>query len=75
VSEESIRHALTGYVYTRQDDGHVRVVDPPTGRSGLFDSAGNWVSGELTYVDHHMLGHMRAARAGQPGVYGRKKED
>ena len=70
MAEESIRHALTGFVYTRRDDGTVQVHDPATDRDGVFDATGAWVSGELTYVDHHMLGHMRGARAGQRGVYG-----
>ena len=41
---------------------------------GLFDTDGNCISGELTYVDHHMLGHMRAARARQRGVYGGQQQ-
>ncbi len=70
MAEETIRHALTGFTYTRRDDGTVRVHDPATGREGVFDTSGTWVSGELTYVDHHMLGHMRGARAGQAGAFG-----
>lgn len=67
---ESIRHALSGWVYTRNDDGTVTVHDPATGRSGSYSAEGVFVSGELDYVDHHMLGHMRGARARSAGMRG-----
>jgi hypothetical protein len=67
---ESIRHALTGFIYTRNDDGSVTVRDPATGRTGHYDHDGNHVSGELDYVDHHLLGHMRGARAVSAGRRG-----
>jgi DNA-binding beta-propeller fold protein YncE len=67
---ERVRHALTGYVYVRNDDRTVTVSDPATGRTGHFDSTGKHVSGELEYVDHHMLGHMLAERAQAPGMRG-----
>ncbi len=68
---ETIRHALTGWTYTREDDGTVTVRDPRSGREGRYDAEGRHVGGELDYVDHHMLGHMLGARARSAGMRGR----
>jgi hypothetical protein len=51
-----IRHAFTGYTYERIAPDRVEVVDPATGRRGMFDSTARWVSGELTYADFHLCG-------------------
>ena len=53
-----IRHAYSGYIYQTMDDGMVQVEDPKTGQSGIFTPDAKWVSGDLTYADHHMVGHV-----------------
>ena len=47
---------INGYVYTARDDGRVDVVDPATGKSGVFDDLGIWHEGELTYANRQLLG-------------------
>jgi hypothetical protein len=61
-----IRHAFTGYVYELVGDGLVQVTDPATGREGLFDAAGRWREGELTYADLHMCGAVGGRKAADP---------
>lgn len=61
-----IRHAFTGYTYELVSDGVVRVVDPATGREGVFNAKGQWRSGELTYADLHMCGAVGGRKAADP---------
>jgi hypothetical protein len=51
-----IRHAFTGYTYERLGQDRVEVVDPATGRTGVFDRTARWVSGEVRYADFHLCG-------------------
>lgn len=53
-----LRHAYSGFVYETMDDGNVRVEDPKTGKSGVFTPDAVWVSGDLKYGDHHLIGHI-----------------
>lgn len=53
-----VRHAYSGYIYETMDDGNVSVTDPKTDRDGVFTPDGVWVSGTLTYGDHHLIGHV-----------------
>ena len=53
-----LRHAYSGYIYESTDDGSVKVSDPKTGRCGVFTPDAKWLSGDLTYADHHMVGHI-----------------
>ena len=53
-----IRHAYSGYIYQTMDDGMVQVEDPKTGTSGIFTPDAVWVSGDLKYADHHLVGHV-----------------
>jgi hypothetical protein len=58
-------------VYTAREDGWVDLVDPATGKSGVFDETGQWHSGELRYADRQLLGRIgrlavrRAATGGE----------
>ncbi len=49
-----LQHPLTGAIYTRRDDGLVRV--ELGDRSGLFHPDGRWHSGSLRQADLHLLG-------------------
>ena len=53
-----LRHAYSGFVYETMEDGNVRVDDPKTGKHGIFTPDAVWVSGDLKYGDHHMIGHI-----------------
>jgi hypothetical protein len=69
-----IRHAFTGFTYERIDLDRVEVVDPASGRRGLFDRQARWLSGDLTSADFHLCGYVggrqpqdpKAHRATQP---------
>ena len=45
----------TGDHYAPTADGLVRVESRATGRSGIFQPDGTWVSGELRCADPHMV--------------------
>jgi hypothetical protein len=47
---------INGYVYTAREDGRVDVVDPATGKTGVFDDLGVWHEGEMTYANRQLLG-------------------
>jgi|GEM_PF-2068650 len=61
---------LNGCIYSARDDGLVDVVDPATGKSGIFDDTGQWHGGELRYANRQLLGWIgrlavrRASRTG-----------
>jgi hypothetical protein len=57
-----LRHPLSGAIYELRDDGLVAVVQGD--RSGVFDAAGRWRSGELREADPHLCGWVAGARAG-----------
>ena len=71
-----LRHAYSGFVYESMDDGNVRVEDPKTGKEGVFTPDAVWVSGDLKYGDHHMIGHIggkTAEGATSLGQYSRRR--
>lgn len=49
----TIRHPLSGATYDLLDDGTVQVVTRD-GRTGIFDSHGHWLSGEVKQADPHL---------------------
>ncbi len=53
-----IKHAYSGFVYETMDDGNVSVDDPNSGHSGVFTPDAVWISGDLKYGDHHLIGHV-----------------
>lgn len=61
---------INGYVYTARDDGRVDVVDPATGKTGIFDDLGIWHSGELTYANRQLLGWIGRLAVRQAGTGG-----
>jgi hypothetical protein len=63
----TLTHPFDRYNYTYQDGKGVEVIDPATGRSGIFNVKGEWVSGELRFVDAMMV---RYAVDIAPGVLG-----
>jgi hypothetical protein len=58
-----IRHAFTGLIYERISEGAVKVVDPKSGKEGIFNEKGQWQSGELTYADFHLCGNLGGRQA------------
>ena len=48
-------HPFTGAVYEEVGEGMVEVEDAAHGQSGRFKWNGEWIEGELTYADPHML--------------------
>ena len=48
-------HPFTGAVYEEVGDGLVRVDDAAHGQSGTFTWRGEWLDGDLTHADPHML--------------------
>jgi hypothetical protein len=64
-----VTHPLTGQVYRLTDEGLVEVSDPESGLSGLFDSHGNWISGQIRHADLQLSGWVgRRARQSTPGA-------
>ncbi len=67
-----LRHAMTGAIYTNRPDGRVDV--ELDGKTGVFETTGEYVSGELRQADPHMLDWMRDSqpvpnrRTGNMGV-------
>ena len=51
-----LRHALSGTLYEAIGDGRVRVTRGDN--TGLFQWTGEWVEGDLTQADLHMLVHV-----------------
>jgi hypothetical protein len=49
-------HPISGYVYSVNEVGLVRVEDPATGLFGVFDDKGVWYEGEIRDVDFQILG-------------------
>ena len=48
------RHPLSGAIYDVDDQGLVHVTQD--GRTGVFTSEGDWLSGDLTHADAHLCG-------------------
>jgi len=66
---KSMKHPVTGYVYSLTDDGRVQVSDPASDRFGIFDSTGRWFSGDIRDADPQILGwvgRLPAARDTRP---------
>jgi hypothetical protein len=61
----TVVHPFDGYEYTYCDGKGVEVIDPKTGRGGIYDITGKWVSGELRFADATMV---RYAADIAPGV-------
>ena len=49
----AMKHPITGAIYTLRDDGLVDVEN--NGLRGVFNWQGKQLSGDLQYVDVHML--------------------
>jgi hypothetical protein len=65
---KSMKHPLSGFVYALTEDGRVQVSDPDSDRVGIFDSTGNWFSGEIKDADPQILGWVgRLPQAGGMG--------
>lgn len=47
---------INGNIYTARPDGLVDVLEPSTGKTGVFDDKGVHHSGELTYANRQLLG-------------------
>lgn len=50
------RHPITGYVYSVNEVGLVRIDDPATGCHGIYDDRGNWFEGEIRDIDMQAVG-------------------
>jgi hypothetical protein len=50
------KHPISGFVYSVNEVGLVRVDDPATGRYGVFDDNGVWSEGEIIDVDRQAAG-------------------
>ena len=50
------KHPISGFHYTVNEVGLVRVEDPETGRYGIFDDNGVWFEGEIIDVDLQAAG-------------------
>ncbi len=50
------KHPISGYVYSVNDVGMVKVDDPATGRAAIFDDNGVWQEGEMLDVDLQATG-------------------
>jgi hypothetical protein len=66
------RHPLSGAMYDVIADGLVEVVDK-NGRSGVFDSEGRWVSGELRQCDPQLALWLAGPQL-PPGTPGNPKD-
>ena len=53
---KSMKHPVTGFLYSLTADGRVQVSDPASDRVGIFDSTGRWFSGEIRDADPQILG-------------------
>ena len=53
---KAYNHPISGYIYSVNEVGLVRVEDPATGRFGVFDDKGIWYEGEIRDVDFQILG-------------------
>ena len=50
-----LRHPHENAEYGAIEGEQVIVRDLDSGKSGVFDAAGHWVSGELRWADNHMI--------------------
>ena len=48
-------HPISGVIYEEVGDGTVRVEDRSKGKYGVFKWDGDWLEGDITYADPHML--------------------
>ena len=62
-----LRHALTGAIYTLQDDGNVRIEQD--GKTGLFEPDGGYLRGEITFADKHFIGWIGGPQLGARGGF------
>jgi hypothetical protein len=49
-----LRHAMSGTLYEDLGDGRVRVTRKD-GQTGVFHADGQWIEGDVTQADLHML--------------------
>ena len=59
------RHAFTGAIYERRDDGNVEVT-MPDGRHGAFTQEAVWIEGELGHADLHLCQWVAGPQVGAP---------
>jgi hypothetical protein len=50
------KHPISGYIYSVNVNGLVKVEDPATGRIGIFDDNGVWQDGEVLDIDLQATG-------------------
>ena len=62
-----IRHPFSKALYEQDGDGHVRVVEHD-GRTGRFQSNGQWIDGELEEADPHLCGWVAGPQVGNHRV-------
>jgi len=48
-------HPISGLIYEEIGDGNVRVTDEKNSKTGLFKWSGEWLEGNITYADPHLL--------------------
>lgn len=48
-------HPFSGVIYEEQGEGIVKVKNPNDGKEGYFRWDGNWLEGEITQADPHLL--------------------
>ena len=53
---KAYKHPISGFVYSVNEVGLVRVDDPETGRYGVFDDNGVWSAGDIIAVDLQAAG-------------------
>ena len=53
---KAYKHPISGFLYTINEVGLVRVEDPATGRYGIFDDHGILSEGEIIDVDLQAAG-------------------
>lgn len=53
---KTYRHPISGFTYSVNEVGLVRVDDEATGKFGIFDDHGIWIEGEIVDVDLQAAG-------------------
>lgn len=61
-----LRHPFGGALYTCTEEGNIRVDDG--GKSGLFQSDGRWIEGELREADPQFCGWVAGDRVVRRGL-------
>ena len=69
MSSGGLRHPFGGALYIRTEEGNIRIEDE--GRTGLFQSDGQWIEGELREADPQFCGWVAGSRVVRRGSDGR----